>query len=223
MSCIEYRCVILSVSVLDTRHLLGLVANSECRYIKGGYKMSVSKFKVGDRVVRTTRNHVTINKVVVGSIWTIIGMRDGFLNFSEIDDTSFETFHEDYFKLYEEPKKFSGKFKVSDKESFDKVVKYLKSIGCELNRYIINPSTPCSSVYIVVIEGIILGDSPTTTNSFFGLQEVSKLPEYSLEETVTYSHKLVPETIPETIEILGKKYLKEDVEKAFSTLKQVPF
>ena len=111
---------------------------------------------------------------------------------------------------------------MSDKESFDRVVKYLKSIGCEGNRYILKPSTTWFSVYIVVVEGIILGYSPTTTNYFFGLQEVSNLPEYSLEETITYSHKLIPETIPETIEILGKKYLKEDVEKAFSTLKQVP-
>ena len=179
---------------------------------------TVSKFKVGDRVVRINYNSRNIPEVVVGSVWTISRVRGEYVNLVEVDDTRYGIFGDEYFELYEEPKKkFSGKFRIKDEEHSRKVQEYLFSIGCKWIFYKDQSLRNTASNFIYVSDNIIFHGF---TEGLFLIKEED---EYTLKETTTYSIEVVPALVPkiETVEILGKHYSKEDVEKAFSNLQEI--
>ena len=177
--------------------------------------MSTSKFKVGDKVVRVKRDFQHIKVGHVGIVSQV-----GSFHIRLDNDPLENVLEPDYFELYEEPKKFSGKFRIENEEHSRKVQEYLFSIGCKWISKVFDKEQSVrntGSGIIYVSDNIIFHGF--TEGIFMDKSE----DEYTLKETTTYSIEAVPALVPkiETIEILGKHYSKEDVEKAFSKLQEI--
>lgn len=174
--------------------------------------MNTSKFKVGDTVVRVKKDFQHIKVGHVGIVSQV-----GSFSVRLDNDPLQNVLEPDYFELYEEPRKFSGKFRIENEEHSRKVQEYLFSIGCKWVKYKDTVVRSLSTPYLYAIDSVIYNGYYEETFA----EELSQ--EYTLKETTTYSVEAVPTPIPkiETIEILGKHYSKEDVEKAFSKLQEI--
>ena len=178
--------------------------------------MSTSKFKVGDKVVRVKRDFQNLKIGHVGIVSQV-----GSFSIRLDNDPTKSFLGEDYFELYEEPKKkFSGKFRIENEKHSRKVQEYLFSIGCKWMSKVFDKEQSIRNTG----SGIIYVSDNIIFHGFTeGLFLIKEEDEYTLKETTTYSIEAVPALVPkiETIEILGKHYSKEDVEKAFSELQEI--